>query len=38
MYFRICECCGAYLDPNESCDCQENKNTEKEKENAQELE
>lgn len=23
MYFRVCECCGAYLDPNESCDCQD---------------
>lgn len=21
MYFRICECCGAALDPGERCDC-----------------
>lgn len=21
MYYRICEYCGAYLDPGESCDC-----------------
>lgn len=21
MYYRICECCGAYLDPDEICDC-----------------
>ena len=20
-YFRICPCCGAYLDPDEICDC-----------------
>ena len=23
MYFRICTCCGAYLDPGEICDCAE---------------
>lgn len=23
MYFRICQYCGAYLDPGESCDCRE---------------
>lgn len=23
MYFRICPCCGAYLDPGEICDCAE---------------
>ncbi len=23
MYFRICEHCGAYLDPGETCDCAE---------------
>lgn len=21
MYFRRCEYCGAYLDPDETCDC-----------------
>lgn len=25
MYFRICECCGAALDPGERCDCKRNK-------------
>lgn len=23
MYFRICECCGAHLDPCEPCSCGE---------------
>lgn len=23
MYFRICQGCGAYLDPGEICDCAE---------------
>lgn len=22
MYYKICEHCGAHLDPNETCDCQ----------------
>ena len=22
MYYRICERCGAHLDPGETCDCQ----------------
>lgn len=21
MFYRICPCCGAYLDPGEACDC-----------------
>jgi len=21
FYFKICECCGAHLDPGEQCDC-----------------
>lgn len=25
MIFRICEYCGAYLDPGESCDCRDEK-------------
>lgn len=34
MFFEICECCGAHLDPNESCDCQESEfYFEKEKKN-----
>lgn len=23
MYFRICDCCGSFLDPGEICDCRE---------------
>lgn len=23
MYKYVCECCGAYLDPGEKCDCEE---------------
>lgn len=23
MYYKICEDCGAYLDPGETCDCKE---------------
>lgn len=26
MYFRICECCGAALDPGEKCDCETENN------------
>lgn len=33
MYYRICEYCGAALDPSERCDCEEQKQ-EKEKQTA----
>lgn len=25
MGYKICPCCGAYLDPGERCDCQDEK-------------
>lgn len=25
MYFNTCDFCGAHLDPNEKCDCRENR-------------
>lgn len=24
-FYRVCPCCGAYLDPGERCDCQDEK-------------
>lgn len=27
MYYRICDKCGAYLDPGERCDCQDNEDS-----------